>query len=223
MRTWQWAPNGARIYFVTPDTLDEDDKARRDKKFTVNIRNPETPVSSLWALDVAARGTKRLTEGGAYSADDFTISKDSKWIGFRGLSPNRYKRGITQENLYSDLYLLDAATGSIERLTNNAEVGESGLSFSPDSTQIAFSAPDDLVNYGMSNNRVYLRAIAEKGKPFRKLGDTFDGDVSHQLLVQGRLDDLLQRGHQGHQPDRVARRALQHGAAAHRGKGQRLD
>ena len=59
--------------------------------------------------------------------DDFTISNDSKWIGFRGLSPNRYKRGITPENIYSDLYLLEAATGTIERLTNNAEVGESGL------------------------------------------------------------------------------------------------
>ncbi len=178
VRSWQWTPDGKRIYFVTPDTIDEDDKARRDKKFTVNIRNPETPVSSLWAFDVAARSTKRLTDGGAYSADDFTISKDSKWIGFRGLSPNRYQRGITQENLYSDLYLLEAATGSIERLTNNTEVGESGLSFSPDSTQIAFSGPDDLTTYGMSNGRVYLRAIADKGKPFRKLGESFDGDVS---------------------------------------------
>jgi len=178
VRAFQWAPDGKRIYFVTPDTIDGDEKSRRDKKFTVNIRNPETPVASLWALDVAGRSTKRLTEDGAYSVDDFTISKDSKWIGFRGLSPNRYQRGITQENLYSDLYLLDAATGSIERLTKNAEVGESGLSFSPDSTQIAFSGPNDLETYGMSNNRVYLRAIAEKGKPFRKLGDSFDGDVS---------------------------------------------
>jgi dipeptidyl aminopeptidase/acylaminoacyl peptidase len=176
--TWQWAPDSKRIYFVTPDSNDEDEKSRREKKFTVNIRNPETPMSSLWAFDVAARTTKRLTEGGEYSADAFTISKDSRWIGFRGLSKNRYQRGITQENLYSDLYLLEAATGAIERLTNNFEVGESGLSFSPDSTQIAFSAPDDLVNYSMSNNRVYHRAIADKGKPFRKLGESFDGDVS---------------------------------------------
>src|SRR4030095_10820945 len=173
-----WAPDGKRIYFVTPDTIDGDEKARRDKKFTVNIRNPETPVASLWALDVAAKNTKRLTDDSAYSVDDFTISKDSKWIGFRGLSPNRYQRGITQENLYSDLYLLEAGTGSLERLTNNAEVGESGLSFSPDSTQVAFSGPSDLENYGMSNNRVYVRAIADKGKPFKKLGDSFDGDVS---------------------------------------------
>jgi dipeptidyl aminopeptidase/acylaminoacyl peptidase len=93
------------------------------------------------------------------------------------MSTNRYKRGITQENLYADLYLLETSTGTIERLTTNAEVGESGISFSPDSRMLAFSAPDDLENYSMSNNRVYIRAVAERGKPFRKLGSTFDGDV----------------------------------------------
>lgn len=186
VRTWQWAPDSKRIYFVTPDRIDQDEKLRREKKFTVNIRNPETPVSSLWALELypstslgaGAHNTKRLTEGGAYSTDDFTISSDSKWVGFRGLSPDRYKRGITQENIYSDLYLLEVATGTIERLTMNAEVGESGLSFSPDAKWIAFSGPDDLEQYGMSNTRAYIRGIADRGKPFRKLGTSFDGDVS---------------------------------------------
>ena len=77
-----------------------------------------------------------------------------------------------RRELYSDLYLLEAATGTIERLTNNAEIGESGLSFSPDSRQVAFSAPDDLETYSMTNDRVYVRAIADRGKPFRKLGTT---------------------------------------------------
>lgn len=176
--SWQWAPDGGRIYFVTPDRIDPDEKKRRDLKFTVNIRNPETPVSSLWALELGLNTTKQLTEGGAYSTDDVTISADGKWVGFRGLSPDRYKRGITSENIYSDLYLLEAATGHIERLTQNAEVGESALSFSPDSQSVAFSGPDDLQTYGMSNGRVYVRAVAERGKPFRKLGETFDGDVS---------------------------------------------
>ena len=175
---WQWAPDSRRIYFVTPDQIDQDEKVRREKKFTVNIRNAETPVSSLWALDLDPLATKRLTEGGTYSVANFTISDDSKWIGFRGLSANRYQRGITQENLYSDLYLVEGATGTVERLTNNAEVGESGISFSPDSRLVGFSAPDNLTAYSMANNRVYVRAIADRGKPFRKLGDTFDGDVN---------------------------------------------
>ncbi len=178
VRSWQWAPDSRRIYFVTPDLIDEDEKARRDKKFTVNIRNAETPVASLWALDLEPIATKRLTDGGTYSVDDVTISDDSKWIGFRGLAADRYKRGITSENIYSDLYLVEAAAGTIERVTNNAEIGESGLSFSPDSRQVAFSAPDNLDAYSMANDRVYVRAIAERGKPFRKIGNTFDGDVS---------------------------------------------
>ena len=89
VRSWHWAPDGSRIYFVTPDSVDPDEKTRREKKFTVNIRNPETPVASLWVLNVAAtpspdgsaHTTRRLTEGGAYSVDDVTISKDGKWVG----------------------------------------------------------------------------------------------------------------------------------------------
>ena len=162
---------------MTPDTIDEDEKTRRDKKFTVNIRNPETPVSSLWALDVAARSTKRLTEGGAYSADDFTISKDSKWVGFRGLSPNRYQRGITSENIYSDLYLLDAATGSIQRLTSNAEISESGLSSSPTARR---SRSRDRTISRPRNERAarLLPRHRGQGQTFPQLGDSFDGDVS---------------------------------------------
>jgi dipeptidyl aminopeptidase/acylaminoacyl peptidase len=178
VRNWRWAPDSRRIYFVSPDRIDEDEKARRDKKFTVNIRNAETPVASLWALDLSPTATKRLTTDDTYSVDDITISDDSKWIGFRGLSANRYQRGITAENLYSDLFLVEAATGSVERLTKNFEVGESNVSFSPDSTRIAYSSPEVLEGFSMANNRVYVRGVADRGKPFQKLGTTFDGDVN---------------------------------------------
>ena len=175
---WRWAPDSARIYFSSPDVVDPDEKLRREKKFTVNIRNPETPRDSLWALDIEARKTKRLTDDAAYSVADVTLSPDGKWIGFRGQSADRYKRNITAENLYGDLYLLETASGKIERLTKNDEVGESTVSFSPDGRFVAFSAPDDMDRYSMSNGRVYVRAIDDSEKPFRKLGATFDGDVT---------------------------------------------
>ena len=176
--SWQWAPDSRRIYFLANDISDADEKLRREKKFTVNIRNAETPLSSLWALDLDGEKTKRLTDDSSFSVADVVISPDSKWIVFRGQSPDRFKRNITMENLYSDLYLLDTGAGKLERLTQNEEVGESGASFSPDSRWIAFSATDELKTYSLSNNRVYLREVTERGKPFRKLGTSFDGDVS---------------------------------------------
>ena len=59
----------------------------------------------------------------------------------------------------------------------------------------------------MSNSRVYVRAVADRGKPFTKLGDDVRRRRVGRLLVEGLGDDLLQRRHSRHQPDRVARRA----------------
>jgi dipeptidyl aminopeptidase/acylaminoacyl peptidase len=174
---WKWSPDSRRIYFVTADTLDKDEKLRMEKKFNVAIRNMATPLSSLWAFDVDTKKATRLTRDTSITVTDFNISDDGKWIGFHGSSANRYNRNITEQDLYSDLYLLGTATGNIERLTNNTEVGESDLEFSPDSKWIAFSGPDDMTQYSMTSNRVYLRRIDEKGGQFRKLGGDFDGNV----------------------------------------------
>ncbi|MEZ4424001.1 MAG: S9 family peptidase [Gemmatimonadota bacterium] len=175
---WAFAPDGKRIYFTTPDARDKDEELRREKGFTVNIQNAETPLSSLWAIDVASGAVNRLTRDPSISVDRFQVSPDSRWVGFRGGSAERYERNITEEGINADLFLLEVATGQVERLTDNEEVGENGPSFSPDSRWVAFSAPDDLTRYTMSNDRVYLRETGATGAPFRKLGSGFDGDVS---------------------------------------------
>src|SRR5262249_54442332 len=73
-----------------------------------------------------------------------------------------------------DVYLLEVATGRVERLTNNQDIPESAVSFSPDSSRIAFSAPDDY--RFMHLNRVYVRPT--RGGEWRKLGGGFDYDVT---------------------------------------------
>jgi dipeptidyl aminopeptidase/acylaminoacyl peptidase len=175
---WFWAPDGRRIYFTGPEKPDADDKQRREKKFTVDIRNAETPLACLWALDLESGKAEPIARDASYTVADAAISRDGKWVGFRGISSDRYKRNITEQNINGDLYLLETATGQIERLTNNTEVGESAVSFSPDSRWVAFSAPSDLTRYSMKNDRVYLRPVAERGGRFRMLGGSFDGDVS---------------------------------------------
>ena len=175
---WEWAPDDKRIYFVGDEASDADEKVRREKKFTVDIKNADTPLASLWALDLEPRKVTQLTKGSTITVADFSISPDGKWVGFRGISADRYKRNITEQNINSDPFLLEASTGQIERVLENNEVGESLLSFSPDSRFVAFSAPDDLEKFTMKNDRIYLRAVADRGGKWRKLGASYDGDLS---------------------------------------------
>jgi dipeptidyl aminopeptidase/acylaminoacyl peptidase len=175
---WQWAPDSKRIYFVTADTVDKDEKLRMERRFNVAIRNMETPLSSLWSLDVDSKQTRRLTRDSTITVGDFSISDDGRWVAFRGTAEDRYKRNITEQFINSDVYLLETASGRIERLTNNSEVSESLPRISPDGQWIAFSAPDDLTQYSMKNNRVYVRRTDDRGGQWRKLGARFDGDVT---------------------------------------------
>jgi len=174
---WEWAPDSRRIYFIGPDTLDADEKQRREKRFTVNIRNPATPLASLWALELDSLKATRLTNDTTITVAGLTISDDGKWVGFRGTSADRYERNITEQGINTDLFLLETATGQTERLTHNQEVGEQGPGFSPDGRWVAFAAPDDLTRYTMGNARLYIRAVADRGGQWRKLGESFDGDL----------------------------------------------
>ena len=175
---WDFSPDGTRIYFTRPDSFDEDEKKRREEGFTVDIRNAVTPLSSLWSVGVATAAERRETDDPSYSVNGFTLSDDGRWIGITGGSTRRYERNITAQRLYADLYLMEVATGEIERLTDNYEVGESGLSFSPDGRWIAFSAPDEMQRYSMTENRVYIREAGDRGGAFRKLGADFDQSSS---------------------------------------------
>ncbi|MEJ2204330.1 MAG: S9 family peptidase [Gemmatimonadota bacterium] len=174
---WEWSPDGSKIYFTRPDSFDEDEKERREKGFTVDIKNMVTPLSNLHVLDVATGDARQLTDDPSVSVDRFTVSDDGRWIGYNGGSAERYERNITGARLYSDLFLLETATGHIERLTDNHEVGEGGLSFSSDGRLIAFTAPDDLTRYTMTENRAYVREVEDRGGTFRKLGTAFDGSI----------------------------------------------
>lgn len=171
------APDSRRVYFTGPDVEDTDEKQRREKRFTVDIRNAPTPLASLWAVELETKTATRLTRDSTYTVRSVVVSPDSRWVGFTGISADRYARNITEENINGDLYLLEVASGAVERLTENREVGEGDLAFSPDSRRVAFTAPDDLTRYTMSNRRAYVRDVAARAQPFRKLGTGFDGNV----------------------------------------------
>ncbi len=124
-------------------------------------------------------GEERILEqSDDYSVDNFNVSDDGLWISFTGGSGERYERNITASRLYADQYLLELSSGHVERLTHNYEVGESSTQFSPDGNWIAFSAPDEMDRYSMTENRIYIREISDRGGEFRKLGSGFDQSLS---------------------------------------------
>src|SRR5207302_9010662 len=70
---WRISPDSKRIYFITADTLDKDEKLRMEKKFSVAIRNMERPLSSLWVLDLDSRKATRLTRDSTISVTNLNI------------------------------------------------------------------------------------------------------------------------------------------------------
>jgi dipeptidyl aminopeptidase/acylaminoacyl peptidase len=174
---WEFSPDASSIYFTRSDRMLDEEKERLEKGFTVDIQNPVTPLSNLYRLDLAAQGVTQLTRDLGVSVDQFEISPDGAWVGFLGGSDERYERNITSAGLYRDAFLMEVSSGQIERLSNTFEVPESGLTFSPDGRWLAFGAPDDLDGYSMTERRVYIREVADRGGAFRKLGADFDGSV----------------------------------------------
>ena len=177
IEAWAWARDSRSVYFVRPNSRDEDDVRRREENFTVDIKNVVTPLSNLWVADLEVHTARQLTDLPNASVTDFDLAIGGRWVTFVGGSAERYERNITSSRLYADQYLLELSTGHIERLTENFEITERGLSVSPDGRWVAFSAPDDMTRYTMTDNRVYIREVTDRGGPFRKLGAAFDGSV----------------------------------------------
>ena len=176
IKGWDITRDGSQIYFTAADTVDKENATRREKKFTANIRNEEQPVEHLWVLDLATLEEKRITSGNEYSVSNVSLSRDGKWLGFRGTPNDRYKRNVTETGIYGDAYLVETATGRIERLTNNAEAGESPVAFSPDGSMLAISAPNDWTYF--RDNKIWIRPTASSGAAWKKLGGNYDGDIN---------------------------------------------
>ncbi|HWP69562.1 MAG TPA: S9 family peptidase [Gemmatimonadaceae bacterium] len=174
--TWELSNDGRTVFFLAPDSVDKDDRERREKKFTATLRNQPMPPNSFWSIDIATKQEKRLTNDATFSAASFSLSNDGKWAGVRAIKNDRYARNITEESISGDLWLVNLATPRVERLTNNAEIGEGNLSFAPDGKTIAFSAANDFKYF--RDNRLYIRAIDATGAAFREIGDGYDGDVN---------------------------------------------
>ena len=174
--SWRFAPDSRRIWFTAVDSVDALERDRNEARFTVQVSDPASPLTALWSVDLAGAAAPVLRDT-SITAVDFTVSRDGRWIALRALPSDRHKRNAGAESaLYAELYLIETATGRVERLTNNEGIPESLASFSPDSRWIAYSASDEARGFS-SNRRVRIRRVDDRGGQWRTLGADFDGDV----------------------------------------------
>lgn len=164
--SFTWSEDGRAVLFVAPDEPDSTHRRRVKEKFDVRVVNEAEAAEHLWTIDLAGKSEKRLTQG-AFRVSGVEQSRDGRWVTFRGMPTDRYAdfRG-------SEVYLLEVATGKLERLTDNY-VGEGDASFSPDSRLLALRAPRDF-RYGRLG-RVYVRPVT--GGLWRELGRESTLDV----------------------------------------------
>jgi dipeptidyl aminopeptidase/acylaminoacyl peptidase len=196
--SYYWNPNGNKIYFNAPDSIDLLDQERKEKKFDVRIVDQIKFPSHLWEIDIETKKERRLTGGDEYTiVGRDVISDDGTKIAFRRL-PTNWERYFSFREI--EIYLLELNTNTISRITNNS-VHEISLSFSPDSKCFAFNVPDGEIS--MNNRKIYV--IPSEGGEVNKLLSNFNywpsnyfwGDDSRyiyftsQVGVNNRLSRVL--------------------------------
>lgn len=155
----EWSQDNRTLFFVAPEVPDSTRRRRMKAKFDVRVMNEPAAAAHLWAVDVAGKAERRLTQGD-FRVSNVELSRDGQWAVVRGRATDRYA-----DDRASELYLVRLDSARLERLTNNY-VGEGNAVFAPDSRTIAFTADRDFKFGNLS--RVYVRPVS--GGEWRELG-----------------------------------------------------
>jgi dipeptidyl aminopeptidase/acylaminoacyl peptidase len=172
---FEWRKNGQEIFFLAPDGWDEADHRRRREGFEARPiqRGYVFPdfltlrPTHLWRVASEGGGTHRVTQGDLIVHGFQESPRGDRVALVAGpLDPHA-------DNRPNEIYLSDPVTGGMERLTDNG-VGESIVSFSPDGSRLAISAPRDFAGYG--GNDIFVRPV--EGGDWLPVTGSYDSEVS---------------------------------------------
>ena len=134
VRSFQFSPDGAHIYFTAPDEKTPEEKKKDKLKDDVFAFDED--YKQLHLFQVAADGdgpqkAERIT-GGDYSVIGFRLSDDGTRIAHhRSISP------LVDNRDEGEVWLMDTDGGNAVQLTDNT-VSEFGAQLSPDGAQVMF-------------------------------------------------------------------------------------
>ena len=172
---YDWSHDGKMIAFTMPDAAadkEEKDKKAKNDWYYMDEEVKQNRLYVLWLdkKDTAGKYVQKKLTNENYNINSFDWSADSKTIAYSyGKSPE------VNDNIYSDISLIDIETGNIRSIANTA-AGETNPQFSPDGKLIVYYSTTDPVDWsGPEHARIY--SVAD-GKNWRlKATPNEDGNI----------------------------------------------
>ncbi len=162
--SYDWSHDGSMIAFTMIDAADDKEEKNKKGKNDWYYMDEEIKQNRLFVLWLNVKDTagkyvqKKLTKEN-YNVNSFDWSADGKSIAYsHGKSPE------ANDNIYSDISMIDIETGNIKSIANTA-AGESNPQFSPDGKMLAYYCTGDPVDWsGPRHAKIYSLA---DGKSWR--------------------------------------------------------
>ena len=161
---YDWSHDGSMIAFVMTDSAADKEEKNKKAKNDWYFMDEEVKQNRLFVLwlnkkDTAGKCVQKLLTKENHNVNAFDWSADSKSIVYsHGKSPE------VNDNVYSDISLVDIETGNIKPIAATA-AGETNPVFSPDGKLIAYYATEIPVDWsGPRHATIY--SVAD-GKTWR--------------------------------------------------------
>jgi dipeptidyl aminopeptidase/acylaminoacyl peptidase len=129
----EWLPDGSALLFLADDGETKEIREANKRSGDVVSFDRDYRQTHLWALDLATRSEKRLTEG-SFSVGDYAISPDGAVLAYTSAPTS-----LVEDGHKAEIYVRPLAGGKAVRLTHD-EVSEHGLAFARDGQSLLFEA-----------------------------------------------------------------------------------
>lgn len=161
---YDWSQDGTMIAFTMIDAADSKEEKNKKAKDDAYFMDEEIKQNRLFVLwlnqkDTAGKYVQKKLTKEYYNVISFDWSPDGKTIAYsHGKSPE------ANDNVYSDISLIDVETGQIKSIANTG-AGEATPLFSPDGKYIAYFSSTYPVDWsGPRHAKIYNMA---DGKSWR--------------------------------------------------------
>lgn len=171
--SYEWSPDGSRIFFVADDArTEEEEKEHEDGYDAIFVDEgpngqTEDQWTNLWSIDVDTKEETRHTEA-EHRIGNVSVSPNGRRILYSARTENR-----RNQQYLSEIHLLDLESGETRRLTNN-NAPEGRVEWAPDGRRFVYEAPSD-GQWELRLDKLWVMDVESGAK--RMVSGPFQGNI----------------------------------------------